>query len=151
MNDYHWVGPFRMEQLLGDVVAMELPRPPERESAYVVTQRKWEGKPSKDAIPLYVGGNSGRSNRFRTRLGDLIADTFGFFGGGTGHHSDGQSLNNWCQENHFDPLQLYVGWGASSSCHRCLEVELFERLSPTLNRMRPSRCPEHPHSNHKRK
>ena len=146
MNKYRWIGPFKMKQLLGDVVAMELPRPPEKGSAYVVTQREWSSYPTKEATPLYVGGNSGKSSRFRTRVGDLIADTFGFFGGGTGHHSGGQHLNEWCQKNRFDPLRLYVGWVESCACHRCLEIELFESLSPSLNRMRPTRCPVHPQS-----
>ena len=82
-----------MKQLLGDVVAKKLPRPPEKGSAYVVTQREWSGHPTKESTPLYVGGNSGKSDRFRTRVGDLIADTFGFFGGDTGHHSGGQHLH----------------------------------------------------------
>lgn len=144
MNRYRWIGPFQMKQLLGDVIAKELPRPPESGSSYVVTQREWRGHPTTDSIPLYVGGNSGKSNRFRTRIGDLIADTFGFFGGGTGHHSGGQHLHEWCQENHFNPLHLYVGWVESCACHRCLEIELFHLLSPTLNRVRPTRCPAHP-------
>jgi hypothetical protein len=32
---------------------------------------------------------------------------------------------------------------SSCPCHRCLEIRLFEELSPALNRIRPTRCPEH--------
>ena len=141
---YRWIGPFQMKQLLDDVVSQSIPRPPEVGSAYVVTRKKWSAHPTKDSEPLYVGGNSGKSNRFRTRLGDLVADTFGFFGGGTGHHSGGQHLYNWCQRNHFNPLHLYVGWVESCTCHRCLEIELFDSFSPSLNRIRPTRCAAHP-------
>lgn len=144
MIKYRWIGPFQMTELLGDVVVKALPRPPERGSAYVVTRKEWSGYPTKEAEPLYVGGNSGKSDRFRTRVGDLIADTFGFFGGGTGHHSGGQHLYEWCQTNHFDPLHLYVGWVESCTCHRCLEIELFHSLSPSLNRIHPTRCTSHP-------
>ena len=143
MSTHRWVGPFEMHQLLGDVVTKDLPHPPEKGSAYVVTQRKWSGHPTKEAIPLYVGGNSGKSARFRTRVGDLIADTFGFYGGGTGHHSGGKSIHEWCQSTHFDPLRLNLAWVERCACHRCLEIELFHLLSPRLNRMRPTRCPVH--------
>ncbi len=143
MRKYAWVGPFRVDRLLADAVAGRLPKPPIYGSAYVVTQRRWRDSPSPKALPLYVGGNSGRSSRFRTRLGDLIADAFGFFGGDTGHHSGGQSLHRWCKENCVSPLTLYVGWVQRCACHRCVEMELFEYLSPSLNRVRPSRCPAH--------
>lgn len=143
MTDYRWVGPFRIEQLLADAVDEKLPKPPDSGSAYVVTRAAWKVAPTASDWPLYVGSNSGKSSRFRTRIGDLIADTFGFYGGGTGHHSGGQSIHKWCKENHFNPLQLHIGWIEDGGCHRCLEIDLFETLSPTLNRVKPSRCPKH--------
>ena len=144
MNQYKWVGPSQIKELLRDVIPQKLlPDLPEKGSAYLVTQKKWDEYPTSKSVPLYVGGNSGKSSRFRTRVGDLVCDTFGFFGEETGHHSGGKSLNGWCRENEFDPLSLYVGWIASCTCHRCLENDLFGALTPALNRMRPTRCPIH--------
>ena len=144
MHKYKWVGPFQMKQLLGDVVINALPRPPEKGSAYVVTRKQWKDFPTIQSVPLYVGGNRGASSRFRTRVGDLIADAFGFYGGGTGHHSGGQHLHEWCREESVNPLHLYIGWVHKCSCHRCLEIDLYRVLSPSLNQMRPTRCPSHP-------
>ena len=143
MKKYHWVGPFQITKILNDVITQDLPRPPDKGGAYLVTKRAWTEYPSIKSVPLYVGGNSGNSARFRTRVGDLIADTFGFYGGGTGHHSGGQHLYEWCQMENFNPLKLWIGWIDSCSCHRCLENEIFSELNPSLNRMRPTRCPLH--------
>src|SRR6202044_359687 len=103
-----WVGPFRVKALLKSCIDDALPSPPESGRAYFVSARSWRGVPSVSCGPLYVGGNTGRSTRFRTRVGDLLADSFGFFGGGTGHSSGGQSIHNWCRQNGTNPLDLYL-------------------------------------------
>src|SRR5215208_5109357 len=103
-----WVGPFEVGELLAHSIDDSLPRPPESGSAYVISGRAWSSEPTPDCEPLYVGGNTGRSARFRTRLGDLLADLFGFFGGGTGHHSGGITLHRWCRERGVNPMGLYV-------------------------------------------
>jgi len=138
-----WVGPFRVQQLLDQCIDDKTPLPPASGSAYVVTQRSWNGAPNSSCGVLYIGGNTGRSPRFRTRLGDLLTDAFGFFGGGTGHSSGGQSIHKWCRENQVNPLRLYLAWVSQCACHRCLEIQLFHELSPKLNRIAPSRCRVH--------
>lgn len=138
-----WIGPFEVQRLLDHCIDGGTPMPPESGSAYVVTQRLWKGSPKADCGVLYVGGNTGRSGRFRTRLGDLLADAFGFFGGGTGHSSGGQSVHAWCRENQVNPLRLHLAWVNRCRCHRCLEIELFRELSPLLNKVTPSRCRVH--------
>jgi hypothetical protein len=75
-------------------------------------------------------------------LGDLLADALGFFGGGTGHHSGGQSLHKWCLENAVHPTALYIAWIEGARCHRCLETRLCNALRPKLNRNAPARCGE---------
>src|SRR5207302_830702 len=52
-----------------------------------------------DGDVLYVGGNTGDSDRFITRVGDLIADMLGFWGEQTGHHSGGIRLWEYCHKN----------------------------------------------------
>jgi len=122
---------------------MEETPPDEDAGIYVVTQRQWFDEPTQDAVVLYVGGNTGRSKRFRTRIGDLIADMLGFFGDETGHHSGGQSLWDWCHRQQVKPLDLYIGWDTEVGCKRCAEKKAYEDLRPLLNKKRPSRCPEH--------
>lgn len=138
-----WVGPFSIEELLANSVIGKLPLPPESGSAYLVSENSWSGSPNSACNPLYVGGTTGISNRFRTRVGDLIADMYGFYGGGTGHHSGGQSLNGWCKKNSKSPSSLFIAWVAQCSCHRCLEVELVGDLCPHLNKKMPARCKDH--------
>lgn len=140
---HEWVGPFEVRTLLEHCIDGTIALPPESASAYVVTQRSWNAAPGAECGVLYVGGNTGRSARFRTRLGDLLADAFGFFGGGTGHSSGGQSLHWWCRENQFNPLRLQLAWVNRCKCYRCLEIELVRDLSPLLNKVAPSRCNVH--------
>jgi hypothetical protein len=141
MKKRSWVGPFKIEQVLRHSTDDSFSQPPETGSAYLVSLGSWQGKPTKHCGPLYIGGTTGRSKRFRTRIGDLFADLFGFFGGGTAHHSGGQSLHNYCRENHIDPLHLYIGWVQMAECHRCLELDLYGTLGPKLNRRVPPKCP----------
>lgn len=138
-----WIGPFRIRDLLGDVHGPSIPRAPETGSAYLVTRRRWASMPSARCQALYVGGITGGSARFRTRLGDLVADMFGFFGATTGHHSGGQSLYLWCKRNRVNPMRLYIAWVDRTQCHRCLEVALVTELNPVLNRKAPARCKIH--------
>jgi len=142
-DEREWVGPFLVRDVLAHSIDDSIPLPPEQGSAYLVSRNTWSGVPSGKCVPLYVGGNTGQSARFRTRLGDLLADAFGFFGADTGHHSGGQSVHRWCRDNRVNPLRLYLAWVARCSCHRCLEVNLVRELSPILNRKTPARCRVH--------
>jgi hypothetical protein len=124
-----WVGPFRIKQLLNSHALMS----------------KWRSSPTAKSRPLYVGGITGRSQRFRTRVGDLLADAFGFYNerNRVGHHWGGRHLHEWCIENRVNPLNLYVAWIKRTKCHRCLEIELHALLEPTLNVNKPSHCKNH--------
>jgi hypothetical protein len=139
-----WVGPFQIRELLEATTLPDPIRPPEQGSAYLVTQRIWRGDPTPTSGPLYVGGITGKSDRFRTRVGDLLADSFGFYGKTNGHSSGGTSIHKWCVKNSVRPLDLYLSWVEGTACHRCLEVRLHDRLHPELNHNRPSRCVAHP-------
>ena len=66
-----WVGPFKVRAMLEACVDGSLPRPPEAGSAYFISAKPWKNKPTSECQPLYVGGNTGKSSRFRTRIGDL--------------------------------------------------------------------------------
>ena len=138
-----WVGPFQIRRILERCMDDASVKPPAAASAYLVTVRRWRTAPSRVSTPLYVGGNTGKSARFRTRLGDLIADAFGFYTHETGHHSGGQHIHRWCAVVGINPLDLHLAWIEGTDCHRCLEGRLVKRLSPTLNRHSPSRCSVH--------
>ena len=140
-----WAGPFQIRRLLRDTHTRSFPRPPEVGSAYLVTRRGWRNSPAADSKPLYVGGITGRSLRFRTRVGDLLADMLGFFGTGrsNGHHSGGKSLHRWCRRENVNPMDLHLAWVKRTNCHRCLEVNLVSELKPLLNRKAPARCKIH--------
>lgn len=138
-----WHGPYRIRDLLENVVHDDRLRPGDDAGIYVVTCRGWDGTPSVESCVLYVGGNTGKSKRFPTRIGDLLADTFGFFGSETGHHSGGQSLWEWCRQERVNPLDLYIGWRTGVRCGRCAEARAYERLAPKLNKKRPARCKNH--------
>lgn len=138
-----WIGPFTIRSLLEGSLDEAQPRPPERDGVYVVSLKPWSGEPSKDAGILYVGGNTGKSARFRTRMGDLLADMFGFFGDQTGHHSGGQELRRYCIEKKVDPMKLWIGWKTEVACGSCAEVELYDLLRPERNRKRPPACRGH--------
>ena len=101
-----WTGPYTIDELLDSILHPAHPRPPESDGVYLISKVEWSGEPAKDCIPLSVGSNTGRSKRFRTRIGDLIADMFGFFTDDTGHHSGGQSLHGYCKKEQLNPKEL---------------------------------------------
>lgn len=149
-----WNGPFRIRDLLEKCLDDAQPWPPAGQAVYLVSRFHWSGAPSKAALPLYFGANTGASERFCTRIGDLMADLFGFWDGGTGHHSGGQSLYGWCKENRVHPGDLCLAWATSRSwCARCAEVHLAGLVAPDwtrrkeqglLNERRPPACTVHP-------
>lgn len=138
-----WSKPIQIRELLDKCVSEPGLLPPVSTSSYILTKHNWQGSPASESIPLYVGGNSVNSNRFRTRVGDLIADMFGFYGGETGHHSGGIFLHEWCQENSVNPLDLYIAWVNNATCFRCVEIDLYLNHHPALNKKRPSKCSQH--------
>jgi hypothetical protein len=138
-----WIGPFQIRQLFESFDDGAIPKPPDTGSAYVVTKTRWRSTPTVESVPLYIGGNTGNSARFRTRVGDLLADAFGFYTSETGHHSGGQHIHSWCIKNHINPLDLHIAWIEGTKCHRCLEDRLYRELKPMLNRMVPSKCKMH--------
>lgn len=145
-NGERWVGPIKIKALLAACLETKNARPPNRGSAYLVTQRRWRFKPTAKSRPLYVGGITGRSHRFRTRIGDLLADIFGFYhmtNRKIGHHSGGRHIHQWCLKNQINPLNLYVAWIEGNECHRCLEIRLHGSLNPVLNRNFPPACNTH--------
>jgi hypothetical protein len=137
-----WIGPFTIQQMLDNCLNDAFPKPPYSGSVYVVSLDSWFNSPPPQIRPLYIGSNTGTSQRFRTRIGDLLADLFGFFGD-KGHHSGGRSLFSYCQQHQVHPFNLYLAWVASCDCHRCLENELYRDLEPKLNRKAPPRCSIH--------
>ena len=106
--DERWIGPFKICSLLEAASDPEAIWPPDRGSAYLVTHHHWDGNPTQASVPLYVGGITGNSHRFRTRVGDLLADMLGFYGSdiGNGHHSGGRSLHGWALQNQIKLLDL---------------------------------------------
>ncbi len=146
-NKERWVGPFEIQRFLSRCHTRSFPRPQVSRSCYVITRYHWRKSPDERAFPLYVGGNTGKTKRFRTRIGDLLADAFGLFGK-TGRHSGGQQLYKWCRRQNISALRLYIAWVSGVHCHRCLEVRLCEELKPQLNRKAPARCKKHPASRH---
>ena len=138
-----WIGPYTIDELLGSFLKSSHPRPPESDGVYLVSMKTWNRYPTKECIPLYVGSNTGQSKRFRTRIGDLIADIFGFFGDETGHHSGGQTIHKYCKQKSLNPNELYVGWIEGCNCVRCAENKLYKELEPCLNKSRPTRCNKH--------
>lgn len=147
-----WTDPFPVRLLL-DQCFCDDQRPPCDHGVYVVTAKEWTGQPTKESRPLYVGGNTGRGDRFRTRIGDLIADMFGFSTTTTGHSCGGKKLYDWCRNNHVNPSKLFIGWADRNPwCPRCAEIEAircfigdWSQLNQTelLNERRPPRCTDH--------
>ena len=135
-----WIGPFQLRRLLENSLKPGQPMPPEADGVYVVSLKQWTTQPTANDGILYVGGNTGKSKRFRTRVGDLVADMLGFYGSETGHHSGGQTLCTHCREKGINPLNLWLGWRDRVACRRCAEIELFDALKPIKNKSRPSKC-----------
>lgn len=146
-----WTGPFRVRDLLDACLDEGQPWPPASQGVYVVSRDPWNLAPSPLCRPLYFGGNTGESQRFCTRIGDLVADMHGFFDGGTGHHSGGQSIYAWCRANSVNPGTLMIGWATRNPwCDRCAEAELIQLLAPSwddrgelLNKSLPPACRKH--------
>lgn len=139
-----WIGPYKIDELLDSFLILSKPRPPESDSVYFISKKMWQKEPTNDCYPIYVGSNTGKSKRFITRIGDLIADMFGFFGTETGHHSGGITINCYCKENNINPKLLYIGWLKECDCVRCAEYALYQRFKQTLlNKKRPPKCIEH--------
>jgi len=148
-----WSKPYKISQLLQNCHSEDQDWPPHEKAVYLVTRLGWRTKPSLRSHPLYIGGNTGVSKRFCTRVGDLIADLYGFFDGNTGHHSGGQSLYWWCQENNVHPGDLHLAWATRRPwCSRCAEIELASLFvsewenrasAGLLNKNRPPACIEH--------
>ena len=134
----HWVGPFTVRELLEGVVDGTVEYPPESNGVYLVTEHCWSGEPDKNSGPLYVGSNTGKRRRFRTRVGELIAHVLGFYCDETGHHSGGQRLHEYCVDNEINPLDLYIGWFEDVENYRAAEVQFVDELKPLLNKRRPS-------------
>ena len=133
-----WIGPFMIDSLL-DNCFDESHKPPMHGSVYLVSRKLWKKRPSLDCVPLYVGSNTRKSRLFRRRVGDLIADMFGFWG----HSSGGQSLYGYCRDNNLNPKSLYIGWLEKCGCDRCAENYVYKELSPQLNRIKPPECGQH--------
>lgn len=138
-----WIGPFTIDQMLDSCLVDSLPKPPESHSIYVISKLPWTKRPSIECLPLYVGSTTGRSPRFRTRIGDVIVDMFGFFQWDSGHSSGGISLHNYCKRNSLSPKKLYIGWLEKCGCTRCAEYYFWRDLQPELNRNRPPVCQQH--------
>lgn len=138
-----WIGPFRIQDFLAGMATHTLQAPPTKDGVYLVSERKWENEPTTACGPLYVGGNTGGSPRFRTRMGDLIADIFGFFCDETGHHTGGQHLYHHCRDKNLNPQNLWIGWAEGTTCGRCAEIEVVNSLKPDLNRKKPPACKQH--------
>lgn len=146
---WKWFGSFRIDDFLAKCLDENHERPPESSAVYLISRHPWSGNFTLACHPLYVGGNTGGSQRFRTRIGDVIADMHGLFGGGTGHSSGGQSLYRWCCEKRITPGALHLSWatwaGSQPWCDRCAEIELYEACSGhgLLNKQKPDQCNEH--------
>jgi hypothetical protein len=145
-----WVGPFQIRKLLESCFDTDPERwPPNEPSVYLVSEREWKSAPTIECGPLYVGSITGSSPRFRTRIGDLLADMFGFFHYDeptiAGHSSGGQKLYRWCCDKHRSPFNLYIAWLEQPACHRCEELRLFRHWKgklgeELLNERSPPRC-----------
>jgi hypothetical protein len=140
-----WEGPITIDKLLDSAFNSNLPVPPLAPSVYGVSQTRWEIEPSADGNVLYVGSLFSSAPRFRTRIGDLVADLFGFFSdpGKKGHYSGAQTMHQFCLDNGINPRTLLIGWALDVECHRYLENTLYDVLPPRLNKVRPSPCRKH--------
>lgn len=156
-----WTGPFQVKAYMTAAIdrtaVWEKRWPPPGDGVYLISRYRWFRRPTVAAEPLYVGGNTGRKPRFCTRVGDLVADLFGFFAP-TGHHSGGQTLWHWCNANRVHPGNLWLAWTTAGTpwCASCAEIHVFEtfpkapkgdmRSSGLRNKRRPPRCRIHPYS-----
>lgn len=149
-----WRGPFRIQTYLDNSISndpvWQERWPRERDAVYIVSEHEWQQHTDPAAHILYVGGTTGSSSRFVTRIGDLLADLFGFYGVETGHHSGGQTLWKWCNHRRVPPATLWLAWG-TSTCARCAESFLYRTLPKAArddfdeqglrNKIEPPVCP----------
>jgi hypothetical protein len=147
-----WTGPFTVSTLLGRCLDKRLRKPIHAAGLYVVSGQSWVGSPSSSCGPLYVGQSEASVWK---RLGDLLADTFGFYVPKTGRkskqarHSGGQSLHKYCKKDRVNPNDLFVGWLVlpKGQCVRCAEAALYASLCEAENRpecnIRHPRCKLH--------
>jgi hypothetical protein len=138
-----WVGSFSVDELLDNCLNQNFPKPPVENSVYIVSSHSWKDKPTQECQPLYIGSITGKTARFKARIGDLIADTFGFFDTNGGHSSGGMSLYHHCKEYQINPKNLHIGWLKNCGCSRCAEWFFWDYFEPTLNRISPPYCKEH--------
>lgn len=142
-----WEGPFRVARLLDASIDASQPWPPEDLGVYLVSCQPWTKTPTRACEPLYVGSTTGRTPRFATLVGDLVADMFGFYGTTTGHNNGGQRIWRWCDENRVKPGHLFLGWYTQPGmCPRCEAARASAALRPQLNVWGPPRCTVHPSS-----
>jgi hypothetical protein len=142
-----WYGAYRISTLLDACIEDDHEWPPEHLGVYLVSRKPWKGTPTAKCEPLYVGSTTGRAARFCTRVGDLIADMFGFYGSMTGHSSGGQHLWEWCHQHRVKPGDLYIGWYTlDGMCPRCDENRWFAELKPSLNLKNPPSCTDPSHA-----
>jgi hypothetical protein len=142
-----WEGPITINHLLDCGISGSDVWPPDANGVYFISEKPWTRIPGDDSVPLYVGSNTGKSLRFRTRIGDVIADAFGLFvKGSTGHSSGGQSIFYHCVDNQLSPKDIYIGWVRECGCVRCAENYVYDWLDPHLNKNRPPRCTIHPYA-----
>jgi hypothetical protein len=134
-----WVGPVAVRDLLHRWLDDPFPRLPEAGSAYLVSRHPWTTAPASDCEPLYVGGTTGQSPRFRVRVGELLAALYGMTRG----HAGAKSLRHWCQRTGVHPSDLFIGWVSPGPCHRCVEHYLAHALTPRFNLVTPPACAEH--------
>ena len=135
-----WEGPYQIKKILEDESYL-----PEGNlgGVYVVTQWRWRDTPKKDnSNILYVGKSEGSLLK---RVGDFIADLHGFSDENQGHHTGGQSVREWWKRQRPQPPidDIYFGWVLDPDCSSCAENRLYDELSPSENKKRPSRCKEH--------
>jgi hypothetical protein len=152
-----WRPPIQVRALLEACELDDGARPPVGPSVYLVTAEPWgplgQGdvwEEIKKARPLYVGSNTKNELRFRTRLGDFIADLFGFYAlqredqlprAGTGHHPGAREVRKWCRKNGVRPFELCISWyEPNCDCCACGEYEAWDRLRPRCNGRSPTRC-----------
>jgi hypothetical protein len=143
-----WIGPLTIESLLRRCVDADQPWPGDDGTIYVVTRDAWEREPARRATALYVGSTTGRSPRFVTRVGDLVADLFRFYGEHTGHHADGQRLHAWCREHGVHPFDLHLGWLVGGTCRWCEQARWCQRLCPEIEHATRPTCALHPGADH---
>ena len=138
-----WIGSFQLRSYLLKSIDPKQVWPPEANGVYLISRNSWNEQPDQKSGVLYLGSNTGMSSRFRTRIGDLVADMLGFYCEETGHSSGGISLHKYCCEKMINPLDLFIGWKIECPCVRCEKNSLYDQLKPELNKKRPSRCKNH--------